>query len=166
MNKRRTTKKTSSIQKTHKREKTVVLCSSASFYEKAIEVQRELRAMGYNVAIPLTAGRMAKRGDFNVDKVKTWYDDPSLYTKKKFLTKHHFKKIEKGDIVLVLNYEKNGRPGYIGGAVLAEMAIGLHFNKPIAILNPIDETVGYKEEILGTLPLILHGDLSRLADAF
>jgi len=84
------------------------------------------------------------------------------YSRKTFLTKHHFKKIEKGDIVLVLNYEKNGRPGYIGGAVLAEMAIGLHFGKKIYILNDIDETVSYKEEILGMLPIFLNGKLENI----
>lgn len=143
--------------------KTVVVCSSASFYEKVIEIAGQLRALGFNVAIPLTASRMQKQGDYNVEKVKSWYDDPALYAKKKFLTKHHFNKIEKGDIVLVLNYEKNGKPGYIGGAVLAEMAIGLHYNKPIVILNPIDDLVSYKEEILGTLPMFLDGDIGRMA---
>jgi len=62
----------------------------------------------------------------------------------------------------VLNYEKNGRPGYIGGAVLAEMAIGLHFGKKIYILNDIDETVSYKEEILGMLPIFLNGKLENI----
>lgn len=78
------------------------------------------------------------------------------------MTKHHFNKIVKGDSVLVLNYEKNGKPGYIGGAVLAEMAIGLHFNKPIYVLNPVDETVHYKEEILGMKPVILNGKLELI----
>ena len=68
----------------------------------------------------------------------------------------------KGDVVLVLNYEKNGRPGYIGGAVPAEMAIGLFLGKKIYILNPIDEEVSYKEEILCMLPVILNGDLTKI----
>ena len=141
---------------------TVVICSSASFYKQVIEVAKQLKSMGFAVAVPLTAGKMERTGDFKVETYKTWFADSNAYDRKTFLTKHHFNKIVKGDSVLVLNYEKNGRPGYIGGAVLAEMAVGLHFNKPIYVLNPIDETVGYKEEILGMQPVILNGNLGLI----
>ncbi len=141
----------------------IVICASASFYKQVIEVRDELKKLGFAVSIPLTAGKMEKLGDFRVERVKTWYQDSSMYKRKTFLTKHHFKKIIEGDSILVLNYEKNGKPGYIGGAVLAEMAIALHFGKKIYILNPIQEDVSYKEEILGTLPIILNGDLGGLA---
>jgi hypothetical protein len=147
----------------HKPAKTVVICSSASFYKEVIEVAKVLKKMGFKVAVPLTAGKMERTKDFTVNTYKTWFvDGGNSYARKTFLTKHHFKKIEKGDIVLVLNYEKNGKPGYIGGAVLAEMAIGLHFGKKIYILNDIDETVSYKEEILGALPIFLDGKLENI----
>ena len=143
--------------------KTVVICSSASFYKQVIEVAQTLRKMGFKVAVPLTAGKMERTGDFSVNTYKTWFGDGGQsYSRKNFLTKHHFNKIEKGDIVLVLNYEKNGRPGYIGGAVLSEMAVGLHLGKKIYILNDIDESVSYKEEILGMLPVFLEGKVENI----
>ena len=142
--------------------KTVVICSSASFYKQVLEVRDSLKKLGFKVIIPLTAGKMETTKDFKVETYKTWAKDSNLYSRKKFLTKHHFKKIEKGDIVLVLNYEKNGKRGYIGGAVLSEMAVALHFNKKIFILNDIDEEVGYKEEILGALPVFLDGDILNI----
>ena len=142
--------------------KTVVLCSRASFYKQVLEVRDALKKMGFKVAVPLTAGKMETSGDFDVSTYKTWFGDAKTYGRKTFLTKHHFKKVEKGDVVLVLNYEKNDKPGYIGGAVLAEMAIGLHFGKKIYILDPIGETVSYKEEILGMQPVILNGDLALI----
>ncbi len=143
--------------------KTVVICSSASFYKQVIEVAQILRKNGFKVVVPLTAGKMEKTGDFSVNTYKTWFGDGGKsYSRKTFLTKHHFKKIENGDVVLVLNYEKNGRPGYIGGAVLAEMAIGLHFGKKIYVLNDIDENVSYKEEIFGMLPIFLKGNVNNL----
>lgn len=142
--------------------KTLVICSSASFYKQVLEVRDALKKMGFKVTVPLTAGKMEASGDFDVNTYKTWLGDASTYGRKTFLTKHHFRKVEKGDAVLVLNYEKNGKPGYIGGAVLAEMAVGLHFGKKIYILNPIDETVNYKEEILCMQPLILNGDLKLI----
>ncbi len=155
-------KKTKKHSRNTKKSLTVVICSSAAFYKQVIEVRDRLRKMGFKVLVPLTAGKMERSGDFDVAKVKTWHVDAKAYKRKTFLTKHHFKKIVDGDVILVLNYEKNGKPGYIGGAVLMEMGIGLHFNKKIFILNPIDESVSYKEEILGMQPVILDGNLERM----
>ncbi len=142
--------------------KTIVICSSASFYKQVLEIRNALKKMGFKVSTPLTAGKMERTGDFRVETYKTWFGDANTYGRKTFLTKHHFDKVAKGDAVLVLNYEKNGKPGYIGGAVLMEMGIGLHLGKPIYILHPIDESVGYKEEILAMQPIILNGNLALI----
>jgi hypothetical protein len=119
--------------------------------------------MGFKVLVPLTAGKMERTGDFRVETYKTWHKDVNAYSRKAYLTKHHFDKIKKGDYVLVLNYEKNGKRGYIGGAVLAEMAVAFHLGKPIYILNPIQNNVSYKEEILGMQPILLGGDLRKIS---
>ena len=155
-------KKKKSAKKLGPKNRTITICSSASFYKQVIEVRDALKKMGFKVLVPLTAGKMERTGDFNVETYKTWFGDASTYKRKTFLTKHHFNKIAKGDIVLVLNYEKNGKAGYIGGAVLMEMGVGLHLGKKIYILHPIDESVSYKEEILGMLPTILNGDLKLI----
>src|SRR5680860_146206 len=134
-----------------KNKPTVVICSSVSFYEKVVEVEKELKNLGFKVVIPLTATKMKKTGDFKVETYKTWETNPENYKRKAFLTKTHFEKVEKGDVVLILNYKKNGKNGYIGGAVLMEMAVAFYFKKPIYILNPIDESSKYKEELYGVL---------------
>src|SRR5258708_3890941 len=103
------------------KKKTITICSSATFYRQVIEVKRELEKAGLKVLVPLTANKMEKAGDFNVGKVKKWLKDPKQYGRKTFLTKNHFDKVAKGDAILVLNYEKKGILGYIGGAVLMEM---------------------------------------------
>lgn len=144
------------------KKKTIVICSSASFYKQVIEVRDILKKLGFKVLVPLTAGKMERSGDFKVETYKTWFSDSNAYDRKRFLTKHHFNKVAKGDAVLVLNYEKNGKSGYIGGAVLMEMGLALHLGKKAYILHPIDESVSYKEEILGMLPVILNGDLELI----
>jgi len=151
-----------SKKKINKKKKEIVICSSAAFYRQVLEVEDELKKLGFKVTIPLTAGRMKKSGDFKVESYKTWYKDANDYKEKTFLTKHHFNKIVKGDCVLVLNYEKNGISGYIGGAVLSEMALALHFKKKIYVLNPIPLSLSYTEELFGTLPIILNGDLKLI----
>ena len=148
--------------RTVKKMPTVTICSSAAFYKQVIETREILKKRGFKVQVPLTAGKMESSGDYKVETYKTWHKDPSTYSRKTFLTKDHFKKIVKGDSVLVLNHEKNGRPGYIGGAVLAEMAIALYFGKKIYVLNPLQEDVSYKEELYAMQPVILNGDLGLI----
>ncbi len=146
----------------NKNKKTIVICSSASFYTQAVEIEKQLKILGFKVKIPLVANKMKKSGDFNVDTYKTWNERPEDYKIKSYLTKKHFIEIEKGDIVLVLNYKKNVKDGYIGGAVLCEMAIAFYLKKPIYILNKIDESSSLKEEIYAMSQKIINGDLLKI----
>ncbi len=146
----------------NKRNKTIVICSSASFYRKVIETEKKLKELGFKVKVPLTATKMKNTGNFKVETYKTWMERPEDYKRKAYLTRKHFIEVEKGDMVLVLNYKKNGRDGYIGGAVLMEMAIAFYLKKTIFVLNPIDESSKYKEELHGMFPIVINGDLSKI----
>ena len=146
----------------NKKNKTIVICSSASFYKQVVEVQKELKDLGFKVAVPLTVNKMVKSNDFKVETYKTWIERPEDYKRKAYLTKKHFAKIERGDAILVLNYKKNGNNGYIGGAVLMEMALAFYLKKPIYILKPIDDSSKYKEELYGMMPKIINGDLLKI----
>ncbi|MEK7452656.1 MAG: hypothetical protein AAB614_00290 [Patescibacteria group bacterium] len=150
------------VTKIKKKKREVVICSSAAFYKNMLDVEDELKRLGFKVIIPLTASAMKKNGDFSVERYKTWHKNSDDYKRKTFLTKHHFNKIVKGDVILVLNYEKNGIIGYIGGAVLSEMAIALHHGKKIYMLNPVPESLSYKEELYGMMPIVINGDLNLI----
>lgn len=141
---------------------TITICSSANFYKQAVEIQKELEIKGYMVIIPATARKMKETGDFNVDNYKTWYGDAKDYHKKTALMEGHFKEVEKADAILVLNFEKNGKPNYIGGNVLMEMAIAFYLKKKIYIYNEIPEESAFLEEILGMNPVVLHGSIDQL----
>jgi diphthamide synthase subunit DPH2 len=142
--------------------KTIAICCSASFYRQALKAQKELRERGFKVKIPSTAHKMKRSGDFNVDTYKTWYKNAADYAMKTMLMKRHFKKVIQADAVVVLNYEKNGAAGYIGGNTLMEMAIAFHYKKPIYVLNPVPKTSPLYEEILGMNPIFLQGDLGKI----
>ena len=103
--------------------KTIVICSSAAFYEHANEVKTKLEAAGLSVVVPKTAVRMAETGDYDISHYKTWFGDASDYDKKADYMRSHFDEITKGDIILVVNDEKHGQPGYIGPNVLMEMSL-------------------------------------------
>jgi predicted RNA-binding protein with PUA domain len=65
------------------------------------------------------------------------------------------------DAILILNLEKNGIKGYIGGNTFLEMGFAHVLNKKIFLLNPISE-MGYEDEIVAMKPVILNGDLDKI----
>lgn len=75
--------------------------------------------------------------------------------------KAYYEKIKKYDIVLVVNPEKKGVKGYIGGNTLIEMAFAHVLNKKLFCLYTLSE-LPYTAEILAMKPIILNGDLSKL----
>jgi len=145
-----------------KNKKIITLCSSAAFFKQALEIGQELSLFGFRVRYPYTALKMKANGDFRIETYKTWFKDSKNYKKKTWLIKNHFKKVIESDAILVLNYSKNDICGYIGGNTLAEMVIAFHYKKPIYILNPISEELGFKEEVYGLEPIFLNGNLKKI----
>ena len=72
----------------------------------------------------------------------------------------HYEKIDWCDGILVVNHEKRGINGYVGGNTLIEIGVAFYLKKKIYILNPVSSELSYKQEILGMKPRILNGDLS------
>jgi hypothetical protein len=143
--------------------KTIAICSSANFYRQAVDIQFQLEKLGYRVIIPASAERMKKSGDYDVDRLKSWFGNDKDYHKKVSLMRGHFAEIEVADSILVLNYQKNEIPNYIGGNVLMEMAIAFYLNKAIFILNDVPEESTFLEEIKGIEPIVLHGKLENIS---
>ena len=144
-----------------KKIKTIVICSSASFYEKLFPIEKEIKKLGFKTALPKTAIKMKRRNSFDVNFYKTWNKNPNDYHKKRELMNHHFNKIIKGDAILVTNFDKNGIAGYIGGNVFMEITIAYHYKKPIFILNDIADDSLIKEEIIGVNPVFLKGNIAN-----
>ena len=117
-----------------KRKKTITICSSASFFKEALEIEEKLRGMGFKVKLPYTATKMKKTGDFRVETYKTWFKDPNDYSRKTWLIKNHLRKVIDCDVVLV----------------------------PIYILNPISKKLICEEEIYALQPTFLNGDLGLI----
>jgi len=57
--------------------KSIAICSSASFYRKVLEIEDQLRELGFEVFIPKGANEMKKSGCFKVSK--PWIRDRSKY---------------------------------------------------------------------------------------
>jgi len=144
----------------------ITICSSANFYRQAIEVRSALEKKDFKVIVPAIAEKMMLAGDYDVSHYKTWFADANDYHKKATLMRRHFEEVEKGDAVLVVNYEKHGVDNYIGGNVLMEMALAFYLKKPIFILNEIPQESAYLEEIIGLGPIVLHGKAEDLPEQY
>ena len=59
----------------------------------------------------------------------------------------------------VINPEKKGIKGYVGGNTLIEIGVAFFLKKPIYILNEVSSELSYKVEILGMKSKILNGVL-------
>lgn len=126
-----------------------------------MEIQEQLSDR-YEVIVPTTATKMKETGDYDVSHYKTWFADPDDYHKKAALMRGHFEKVAEANAILVINEEKHGRPGYIGGNVLMEMALAFWLKLPIYVLNPADPESSFTEEIVGMGSIIIDGDLSKI----
>src|SRR4030042_3361252 len=77
------------------------------------------------------------------------------------LIRGYFEQIKTGDALLVVNVERKGIKGYIGGNSFFEMGFAFILNKPIYFLHEIPD-VGYLVEIEAMSPIILNGDFSKI----
>lgn len=65
------------------------------------------------------------------------------------------------DSVLVLNFDKNGKKNYIGGATFLEMYDAFRLGKKIYMWNDIPHGI-LRDEIIGFNPIVINGDLEKI----
>jgi hypothetical protein len=116
--------------------KKIVICASASFETEIINWKNRLEEKGFEVIKYPT-------------KIK---GDLSKGYEKEF--SEHYDAIAKTDMILALNLDKKGIPGYIGSGVFAEMAFAIGLNRAlgknieVCYLNAItDDVLPYSDEL-------------------
>lgn len=139
-----------------KKRKRIVICGSMSFAKKMLLAGKKLEEMGFEVFLPpLVKGyaRGARRKDYGKKdaQAKKEIDALNLF----------FKEIKKSDGVLVLNCDKKGKSGYIGGNTLIEMGFGYILKKKIFVLDPILESE-FKSEIMAMDVVVLNGKVENI----
>jgi nucleoside 2-deoxyribosyltransferase len=144
------------------KKKTIVLCSSANFYEHVIQVSDALKQMGFKTQVPITANKMRRDKNYNAADYRVWYKDPKNYNRKTFLMNNHFAKVAKSDAILVINDEKRGLKGYMGANSLMEMGLAFYLKKPIFVLNAVGNDLPYYEEVKAMNSVILNGKLDKI----
>lgn len=138
------------------------------------KVRDQLIALGYEVIIPELAkevpeqyggGKKVYFGQFIEENggIDAFPPTHMLWDLKEVAIQDHFKKVDWADAILVVNPEKRGVAGYVGGNTLIEIGVAFYLKKKIFILNPVSSTLSYKQEILGMKPIVLNGDYSLIA---
>ena len=146
----------------------IVICASIDFTPKIKEVADILSAQGHEVEIPFTSQRIL-RGEFTLEDFlhekdkngDSGFREGAFAKMKDDLIKLHYKKISESEGILILNLEKKGIPGYIGGNTFLEMGFAYVLDKKIYLYNNIPE-LSYSDEIIAMRPFVLEGDLSRI----
>lgn len=143
----------------------ITICGSMVFAKEMLEAEEKLKSLGHEVYLPLNKLQDNQGNNISVEDYyklrKSELPPEWVWDRKKWVILEHFKKIERSEAVLVLNYEKNAIPGYIGANTLIEMGLALYLNKGIYLYNEIPE-ISYKEEILGMKPILINQDLDLI----
>lgn len=125
--------------------KKIVICGSMRFVDGMKEWKQKLEAEGYAVYVPTL---------FDFHKVRDEEGDLEKFEEiKRRESKNHFEKVKGADILLILNYDKDGKKNYIGGNTFAEIAYAIALNLchgrriEIYTINPLPEDSLYHEEL-------------------
>lgn len=133
----------------------IIICSSISAATEVIEVQSKLEAAGHEVEIPEGIKNEFLRGRTELaasEKAQDKIDGD--------LIRGYYKKIADHDAVLIVNPEKRGISGYIGGNTFLEMGFAHVLNKKLYCLYALPD-VSYLSEIIAMQPIVLDGDLGE-----
>jgi|SRR3989344_3649592 len=134
----------------------IILCGSISAAEEILAVRDKLLKVGHEVEIPEGVKRIELRQRTGVSEAEK-ASDKIKYD----LIRGYYEKMKAYDTALIVNVEKKGIKGYIGGNTFIEMAFAHVLNKKLFCLNELPD-LSYASEILAMQPVILNGDLSKL----
>ena len=142
----------------------ITICSSAFFTKEVYEMKQRLEEMGYDVFVyPREIevnGKTVHATDYYKMR-KNNLTDYLLKIKAKLIN-NHLEKIKNSDAILVLNLDKDGKEGYIGGNTFLEIAIAYYLNKKIFIWKKPSKNLPYFEEIMALNPIIINENLEKI----
>ena len=125
------------------------------FSQAMLDTKVQLEKMGHKVIVPMFTKECINNPEMNIDL--------DLLTENGCML-DHFHKIEKSNAVLIINNQRHGHNGYIGGSVLMEIGIAKYLGKKIFILNdlPSEKDFSYIFEVKLTQPVIINNDLNKI----
>ena len=131
--------------------KILIICSKA-FYKDIAPIKEKLESMGHIIELPNSYYEPdAEKNSWNLGE-----KEHAEFKARMFRMSEE--KIGKMDAVLTLNFDKEGKKNYIGGATFIELYEAFMKNKKIYLYNNIPAGMLY-DEISGFSPTVINGDL-------
>jgi len=151
----------------------VTICGSIGFYKGMESARDELVKYGHEVKIPELAlevpqefggGRKVYFGQYIEENggIDAFPAEHQIWNLKGGAINDHYEKIHWCESILVINHEKRGISGYVGGNTLIEIGVAFYLKKKIYLLNPVSSELSYKQEIMGMKPVVVNGDFFLL----
>jgi len=137
----------------------IVLGGSVSFAKEELAVKEELEKAGQSVYVSEDLLEYSEK-----PQIKMSFEEEVAISLKLDILRKFFDKIAEADAYLVCNYPKKGVDGYLGTSVLMEIGVAYHLKKKIYLMYDIDKNQNYAAEIAIIQPVILGGDLSKVAN--
>lgn len=134
----------------------IVICGSMTAAKEMVVIEEKLKELGHEIVLPAFTHEYAV-----LDTLDAMHAESAKNKIEHDLIRGYFEKIKDSDAILVVNIERKGMRGYIGGNSFLEMGFAHALNKPIYLLYDIPE-VGYQDEIKAMEPLLLGGDVSLI----
>lgn len=131
--------------------KILIICSKA-FYKDIAPIKEKLEKMGHVIELPNSYY------DLDAEK-KSWDLGEKEHAEfKARMFRMSKERISTMNAVLTLNFDKNGKKNYIGGATFLELYEAFMENKKIYLYNDIPEGMLF-DEISGFSPVVINGNL-------
>jgi len=134
----------------------VVICGSMTASKEMLDVERKLKENGHEVVLPDFVRDYAL-----MDTIEKMHTESARNKVEHDLIRDYFRKIKESDAIIVVNIERKGIKGYVGGNSFLEIGFAFVLNKKIYLLNEVPD-MGYRDEIEAMSPVILGGDLSKI----
>lgn len=124
--------------------------------KEMLSVAKELEALGHETTVPDFAEDYAE-----LDSHEQMHSESYKNKINHDLIRGYYDKIDASDAVLIMNIDRKGIEGYVGGNSFLEMGFAHVLNKKLYLWKAIPE-MGYKDEMIAMQPEVLNEDLQKL----
>lgn len=133
----------------------IFICASKHNYGYVASIKEALEELGHTITVPNSYDEPMKEEEIKklgIDEHRKW---------KSGMIRLQKEKVDANDCILVLNFQKNDQPNYIGGATFLEIFRAFDSGRPVYLYNSIPEC-NFKDELIGMGVEVINGDLSRI----
>ncbi|MGE5041597.1 MAG: hypothetical protein ACM3IJ_01705 [Candidatus Levyibacteriota bacterium] len=139
----------------------IMICASMRYAQEILKTKQKLERMGLTVFVPHDIDSHIEDPGL-VDNL----DKNLIHAQEADIMRACFNLIAQADAILVLNFDRNGIPGYIGTSALMEIGIAHYLKKQIYLYNPLPSyhDARWAHEISIMNPMVIHGNLSKITE--